>query len=205
MGILTDLVQAIPAILTGLKGKNLKPQQEVSGRLGELAQAQMDPSSPTFQNLYKQNRQAGEQNLAETISEISGQNRKLVSMGRAPLLDQERGGESVFRNLIKSQQGIDDTARSNTFSQLGNASNAYTGQYNALNKDADLAYDNKVKRASAFGNIADVMRGIQNPGRSVPLYDPNDIAAATAPKAQSDLSLPMGGDLQSILKKLIGA
>src|SRR5258706_524649 len=121
MAILSDLIQAIPAILTQIKGKNLKPQQAATDQLGQLAQAQYNPDSPVFQNLYKQNQASGQQNLAQTIAEISSQNRKLNEMGRKPLLDQERGGESIFRNLVSSQQGINDAAMKNTFGELNNA------------------------------------------------------------------------------------
>lgn len=211
MALITDLIQAIPAILTQMKGRDLKPQKQATGQLDQLANAQMNMDSPVFQNLYKQNKDAGQQNLAQTIAEISGQNRKLNTMGRRSLLDQERGGETIFRNLIASQQGIDDNARKNTFSQLGRASDAYTGVYNAENKNSEYGYDNDLKKVSAYGNIADVIRGAtgQKPKEAITWntptqFDPNDIAAATAPKSASELSMPMGGDLQAILKKILG-
>ena len=92
----------------------------------QASQAMINPDNPLYKKLYGQKRQQGQQNLAETIMELSRQNRKLTSMGRSPLLDRERGGESIFRNLIQGNQDVQNQAAGDTESLLGRgAQNLY--------------------------------------------------------------------------------
>lgn len=156
--MISSLLQAIPAIITGLKGKNLKPQRQTLNQLSNLSTAQYDMGNPYFQQLYGQEREAGQQDLASTIAELSRQNRKAVALGRTPLLDQERGGESVFRNLIAAQQGIGDQARRNTFGQLRNAQSGLNDIYNNQGGLADREYENKGERVTAYANIGEVLK-----------------------------------------------
>lgn len=155
-----SLLSQIPSFKTGLKGKNLKPQQQTLGQIGQLAEAQYNPDSAIYQKLYGQNREAMQGDLASAISEISRQNRKLTSMGRSPLLDQERGGESVFRNLILGQQGAGQQARTQTVSQLGQGQNALSGLYRGQSDVGDEDYMNKLNRASTYSSIGDALKGL---------------------------------------------
>lgn len=132
------LLQTAPAIKAGYQGVNLGPQKkalgqmnQLAGQQAQLAGAQTDMNNPLFQQIYGQERQAGQQDLASTISEISRQNRKLTGMGRSPLLDRERGGESIFRNLIMGQEDVGNQARNNTFNQLRLGQNALAGAQDA--------------------------------------------------------------------------
>lgn len=168
------LLQTAPAIKTGLEGKNLKKQKQVAAQMQPLAQmqaqlagAQTDMNNPLFQNLYSQNREAGNMDLSATIAEISRQNRKLNELGRNPLLDQERGGESIFRNLIKGQEDVGNQARTNTFNQLKAGQNAYAGAqdayggiYNAYNDLGNQDYANKLKKVGAQYSIGDALKGL---------------------------------------------
>lgn len=98
-------------------GQYQKPAQQ-------LLSAMTDTNNPQYQQIYGQQKQQGQQNLAESIAELSRQNRKLQVMGRSPLLDDERGGEATFRTLTKGYQDVQSQAAGNTQNILGNA---YTG------------------------------------------------------------------------------
>jgi len=70
-------------------------------------------------------------------------------MGRTPLLDQERGGESIFRNLISSQNQIGQQARTNTFDQLRGAQNALSGVYNTQDQLSKGGFENDLMKSGA--------------------------------------------------------
>lgn len=158
--MLSTLIQAYPAIKTGLEGKNIKPQKRTADQMQNLANAQFNMDSPVFQRLYGQNRDAAQQDIASTIAEISRQNRKQVSMGRNPLLSQERGGEQIFRNLIMGQQDAGNQARTNTFGQLKSAQNSLANVYDAQNDLTDESYDNKLRKVGSFYSIGDALKGL---------------------------------------------
>lgn len=155
---LPSLIQAIPSIMTGMKGKSTKKQSQYSDEIAGLSRAQYDQSSPIFQNLYSQERSAGQQDLASTISEISKQNRKAVTMGRTPLLDRERGGESLFRQLMMGQQDVGERARKNTFSQLGQAQGAMQGTLKNYDDLATNNYDNDIRKALSYYTVGDTLK-----------------------------------------------
>jgi len=136
-----SLASAIPAFLYSRNlNKYYAPSQALLG-------AQTDINSPTYQNIYKQQKQQGQQNLSESVAELSRQNRVLTRMGRSPLLDNERGGENIFRNVIRGYQDVQNQAANDT---QGILQNAYQGQ---LMQD-QLRAQNGAKKSSVTGNIA---------------------------------------------------
>lgn len=158
--ILPFLLQTAPAVKTGLKGRDLKKQGQITDQMSNLVDAQTNMDNPLYQRMYEQERGAGQQDLAATIAEISRQNRKLTSMGRKPLMDQERGGESVFRNLIMGQQNVGNQARQNTLVNLRSAQNANAGLYNSYNDLTANRYDNDVTRARTFSGLGDALKSL---------------------------------------------
>ena len=96
-----------------------KKQQQYFQPAYDATSAMGDMDNPLYQKIYGQKRQAGQQNLAESIRELSGQNRKLQMLGRSPLLDNERGGEAIFRNLMRGYQDVQNQAATDTESTLG--------------------------------------------------------------------------------------
>lgn len=154
------LLQTAPAIKKGFEGRDLKQQKNIAGQIGNVANAQLDMNNPLFQNLYQQNKQAGQGNLAETIAELQRQNRMAVSNGRTPLLDQERGGESIFRNLVKGQEDVGNNAVNNTFSQLRNGQTALGGAYNSQNDLTANMYKNDLSKVGSYYSIGDVLKNL---------------------------------------------
>lgn len=167
-------LQTYPSIQAGMKGVDLGPQRDVSQQMANLgakqanlASAQYDMSNPYFQQIYGQEKQAAQQDLASGIAEISRQNRKLNMLGRRPLLDQERGGESIFRQLMLAQQGAGDQARQRAFQQLeagqrglGAAAGTYGNVYNQSNQMAQQQYENKRQRVGAYSSIGELLKGL---------------------------------------------
>ncbi len=165
MGIFGSLLEALPTLLktvpgakAGLQGVNLGPQKQIADQISQLAQAQTNTQNPLFQSLYNQNKEAGNQNLAQTIAQLQSQNRLALANGQAPLLNQERGGESIFRNLIQGQQSVGNQALQNTFGQLNNAQQSMGGAYNTQSRLAQDHLQNKSYQVGAYSNIGDALQ-----------------------------------------------
>lgn len=100
--------------LPGQQQRYMQPAQNA-------ADAMTDINNPLYQQIYGQQQQQGQQNLAQSIQQLSMQNRKLSSMGRVPLFDPERGGEQLFRGLTSGYQDVQNQAATNTRGILGNS------------------------------------------------------------------------------------
>lgn len=108
-----SIASALPFLqLPKKQQKYFQPAYDASNAMGDM-------DNPLYKKIYGQKRQVGQQNLAESIMELSRQNRKLQSLGRSPLLDNERGGEMIFRNLMRGYQDVQNQAAGDTESTLG--------------------------------------------------------------------------------------
>ena len=108
-----SLATAIPAFnYTRNLNQYMQPAQTA-------ANAIIDITSPEYQRIYAQQKQQGQQNLADQIAELSAQNRKLAMLGRVPLFNPERGGEQIFRNMTRGYQDIQNQAANQTQDILG--------------------------------------------------------------------------------------
>jgi len=113
------IAMAIPFLnLPKKQLQNLQPAQNA-------VDAMVNTDNPMYQQIYSQQRQQGQQNLAEQIAEMSRQNRKLSALGRTPLFDQGRGGEQLFRGITQGYQDIQNNAANDTRGILGNAAQNY--------------------------------------------------------------------------------
>ena len=108
------LAESIP--LRGLPKKQAAYYQPFN----QTVAAMQDPNSQQFQNIYSQQREMGQQNLAESVAELVRQNRKQNRLGRTPLFSPERGGETLFRGVNKGYQDVQNQARNQTYDILGN-------------------------------------------------------------------------------------
>lgn len=154
------LLKTVPAVKTQMQGKNTAAQQAIMAQMNNLTDASINPENATYKSLLTSNTNSDRGNLAATIAELQAQNRKATMAGQAPLLDQERGGESVFRNLIQGQQQIGDQARTQTLGQINQGRAALTGNYATADDLANQAYQNKSLKANAYGNISDALSGL---------------------------------------------
>lgn len=158
LGNMIDIGAALPAIIGGFKGRDTKNLRRLGNEQQDVANASYNMDSPLFQRIEGQNRDAMQQDLASTIAEISRQNRKLVSMGRTPLLDRERGGETVFRTLAQGREDIGRNSRNDTFRQLQGASGLLSNAYGNAQNLSDIDYSNTGDRVTAYAGLADILK-----------------------------------------------
>lgn len=135
-----SLATAIPALkFANNAGQYLQPAQNT-------ANAMVDINSPEYQHLYEQNRQQGQQNLADQIQQFSAANRKLSALGRTPLFAQERGGEQTFRQMLLGGQQVDAQAANQTQDILGRS---FQAQANLAPQQVQVG----ANKASTTGNV----------------------------------------------------
>lgn len=140
-----DFVKALPIVNEAFKSdKYYAPANRV-------ANAAINPDSKTYQRLYSANQQQGQNDLAFQIAELQRQNRKNTELGRTPLFSPERGGETIFRGLMKGYQDNQDQARRTTVDELNSGVSNLTG----LGQQQQLG---GLYRAAGIGRIADAFR-----------------------------------------------
>lgn len=140
-----------------LRGANLRPQQGIAAEISNLSNAQYNQDNPLFQQIYGQERNSAQQDLASVIAEMTRQNRKQSALGRTPLFDQERGGETQFRALTQGYQDAQNTARTRAREILSGGQKALTGAFNAQNSLSAMQEQNKKRKLQGIGNIADIL------------------------------------------------
>lgn len=154
---LGSLLKSGAAANYNLQGTNLKPLQDIGSQIAALGRAQYDTNDPLYQQTYEAERGAGMQDLAASIAEMARQNRKLSSMGRTPLFNPERGGETAFRGLTQGYQNVQDTARQRARQILAGGQSALGNTFNAYSTLTAGQDANKKKQAFGLGNIGDMI------------------------------------------------
>lgn len=185
LGLLAGLIPSLITQFGGVAKTDAEKQQEaLAAQMGEYAKARSDPNNPLYQNLFKQESQSGQQDLARMISELQGQNRMATRMGRTPLLDGGRGGETLFRGLMQSQSGIQDAARSRALSRLGDTSQGlaqtFSGYTNLAGQQDLRQRRNLAMELGAYGSIGDLLGGKKQQTEG----NPSNLLAALAAQYQ---------------------
>lgn len=152
-----DILKYLAGAHYNMQGVNIAPQEAISGKIDDLANAQVDENSPIFQQIYGQEKQQGQQDLAASIAEAVAQNRKLSMLGRTPLFSPERGGETTFRALTQGYQNAQDTARQRARQIIGAGQSAQSGALNSANTVSGLQEQNRAGKTRGLGNIADAL------------------------------------------------
>lgn len=158
--LLSFLLQSYPAVKYGMQGIDTRPQRNLAGKLGEIGAAQTDIDNPMYQRIFGQQRQQNQQNLAESIAELTRQNRKLSALGRTPLFDQGRSGEMIFRNLTRGYQDAQDQAADQTHNILSNAANIYKEQGDVNKSVASLDMLNKQTKTLGYFNLGEAFKNL---------------------------------------------
>lgn len=136
-----SIASALPFLtLPSQQNANLQPYQNTIDAIGNT-------NNPQYQNIYNQQRQQGQDNLAQQIMQLSNANRKLSSLGRTPLFDPERGGEQLFRGMTQGYQDVQNQAANNARSILGAQAQ---GQLNV----GQLKNQTASNQAGIYGNLA---------------------------------------------------
>lgn len=160
-----SLLTLIPSLIQQFRGVQETPaerqQSGLAAEIAAMARAQTDPNDPRYQALYKQEQQSGQQDLARVIAEAQGQNRMATRMGRTPLFDPGRGGETTFRSLMQSYGGVQDQARQRTHGTLAQGMQGLTQGYNAysgLAGQQDLRQRrNQAMQLGAYSTLAQAL------------------------------------------------
>lgn len=160
-----SLIGAIPGLMSDFSGGTSAPYRKQQEQLAQqqqgISQAMTQgPNNPLYQQLYGQYQQQGANQLGQGISEIQAQNRMNSSMGRTPLLNNERGSENIFRNIMQGYQGLGTQADQQTRGALQGAmygTNAAATDYNNLSKFGQAANSQQL---SGYNTIYNLMRGL---------------------------------------------
>lgn len=170
LGLLAGL---IPSLIQQFRGVQETPaersQAGLAGEIAGLSRGMLDPNDPRFKALYNAERQSGQQDLARAIAEAQGQNRMATRMGRTPLFDPGRGGETIFRSLMQSQAQVGDQARQRARGVMGQGLEGLRSAYGAfggLAGQQDLRQRrNLAMELGAYGTIGDLLNSQKrNPG-----------------------------------------
>lgn len=107
--------------------------------VGGMNQYTPSLNNKKYKQFYGQFRQQGQQNIADFIAEAQRQNRKQSAMGRTPLFSPERGGEVMFREMIRGYQDNQNTASGMAL--------------DATSKALQQQQQNDLQKADVWGNI----------------------------------------------------
>lgn len=157
---LINLYGAGKGVQAAQKGVNLGPNAQTVSNMQQIGAAETNQNNPLFQSMLQANKQTGDTQLGRTISQLQGQNRLAQSMGQNPLLSQERGGESIFRNLMQGQEDVANQAVGQTYGQLGQAMQGQQGIGNAQAGLANAQFKNTTGQVGSYGTLSDALSGM---------------------------------------------
>lgn len=178
-----SLIGAIPGLMHAFGGKESAPyqkqQEEIANRQNQLSQALAEgPNNALYQQMYGQYKQQNQNNLAQVIAEAQGQNRMNTNMGRTPLFDPSRGGETIFRNLMQGyqNQGVQaDQQTRQALTQAMGGNQQAQAQYSTISPFTQRA---NAQQLSGYQGIESLLRGItggtSNQGYQSP-YQPQQL------------------------------
>lgn len=172
-----SLIGAIPGLISDFGGGTSAPYRKQQEQLAQqqhgISQAlTQGPANQLYQQLYGQYREQGANQLGQGVAEIQAQNRMNSSLGRTPLLNNERGSENIFRNIMQGYQGLGTQADQQTRQALGGAmygTNAAATDYNNASKFGAAANSQQL---TGYNTIYNLLRGLggnnQNNGLQTP-------------------------------------
>lgn len=152
-----DLLKYAAGAKYNFEGQNIKQQQGIAGDIGNLANASYDVNSPLYKQIYGDELQSNQQNLAASINEAMAQNRKAAALGRVPLFNPERQGEVAFRTMAGGYAANQDAARARARQIIGAGQNAKQNAYDAAAASSAAQQQNKKSKLLGMGNIADAL------------------------------------------------
>ena len=178
-----SLIAGIPSLIADFKGSTSDPMLK---KKKELNAALSDINNPLYQQLYGQYRAQNQQDLGRGLAEAQAQNRLATKMGRTPLFNPERGGESLFRNLTSGYQNAgvmaSKQATENLQQQLANITGLSKNQASV-----------NAQKLSGYQGVGDLLSSLTS-GSS---YKPTNFY-------QSQQQASQNTSLAELLKKLSG-
>lgn len=145
--VLSGLANLIPAVSTAFAGNG---QNE---NFKNIENAQTNTNNPLYQQIYGQQKQQGQQNLAEEISQLQGVNRAQSAMGRTPLFSTDRGSGQIFRGLTQGYQDVQNNAANQTHQIL---SQSLSGAQQAIRNQQQQSS----QQLGGYNSIANALKGM---------------------------------------------
>jgi len=152
-----DILKSGLAANYNFQGQDIRQQQGISNDIGSLANASYDPNNAMYKKIYNDEAQSNQQNLAATINEAMNQNRKAAQMGRVPLFNPERAGETAFRTMAGGLSASQDAARARAREIIGAGINAKKAAYDAAASASAAKQQNRQGKFLGGINIADAL------------------------------------------------
>lgn len=160
-----SLIGAIPGLISDFGGGTSAPylnqQKQLAQQQQGISQAlTQGPSNPLYQQMYGQYEQQGANQLGQGVAELQSQNRANAALGRTPLLNNERGSENIFRNVVQGYQNLGTQAEQQTRQALTGAmygTNAASTDYNNLSKYGQAANSQQL---TGYNTIYNLLRGL---------------------------------------------
>lgn len=142
---------------TLFNGTNIGNQQQQVADINNLSQAEYDPNNPLYKQIYGEERQQGQFDLADSINEAQKQNRKAQLLGRTPLFDPERGGETQFQALTQGYANNQEAARTRARQIIGAGVTSRQQALQSQNQLALLQQGNSRDQLAGMGSIANAL------------------------------------------------
>lgn len=170
-----SLIGAIPGLISDFKGSTSAPylqqQKSLAQQQANISGAMTDTNNPLYQQIYGQYKTQGANQLGQGVAELQAQNRMNANLGRTPLLNNERGSENIFRNIMQGYQGLGTQADQQTRQALQGAmvgTNAAATDYNNLSKFGQAANTQQLQGYSGIYNLLRGLGGGQNQPQTTP-------------------------------------
>lgn len=185
-----SLISQIPGLISNFSGSSapyLQQQKQLAGQQNQISQALLQgPNNPLYQQMYGQYREQGANQLGQGIAQLQAQNRMNTSMGRTPLLNQERGGEQLFRNLMQGYQGLGTQADQQTRQNLAGAGAATNSALAGYGNTTNYANSATSQNLAGYQGIYNLLRGTtQSQGQQTPNASPQNYMQQMMPTGSS--------------------
>lgn len=159
-----SMLTSVPSLISDFSGGTSDPYQKqknlAAGQMAQISSALTDTSNPLYKQLYGQYQDQNRQNMAQVISEAQGQNRMNTAMGRTPLFDPSRGGETMFRSLMSGYQDLGTHSDQQTRQALAGALGSNGSTLNAYNTAGQGAARANTAQLSGYQGLSDILKNL---------------------------------------------
>lgn len=149
--------------------KNIQERQQPTQAEQSILSAQralLNPDSPEFQALQRQERQLINNDFARSLTDLERRNRLAASMGRTQFLDPERRDESINRLISQQMPNAQNTAFLNAVRKLQAGGTMQQGLISPQMQRQGLAGQQQYATGDLLTKLPDFLRGIRSLGGS---------------------------------------
>lgn len=133
--------------------------------INRLSQALGDPNDPLYKQFETQEMDAALSDYSQSLQSLINQNRRMRSMGRTPLFDEERGAEQIFRAGLLGRNAAGQQARDLARKRIAGAIEAgKIGSGVAMQTSDAQRARRSATSANQLGLLQDIGDVLQRPG-----------------------------------------